>query len=124
MFGCGSDAVLQEDAEALEAPPEGEAFGLVPRVCFHLLHRLHETNTGRKNLLGVERAMFARDLGLPLGLNICFGCFTLIQIDICCPEPAGIAMCLAALRLCIKKLPFESPPPSSTERLKRLEWLQ
>ncbi|CAM9143392.1 unnamed protein product [Laminaria digitata] len=47
MFGCSSDAVLQqEDAEALEAPPEGKAFGLVPRVCFHLLRRLHETSTG------------------------------------------------------------------------------
>ncbi|CAN0459992.1 unnamed protein product, partial [Scytosiphon promiscuus] len=48
MFGCGGDAVLQEDDQALEAPPEGSAFGLVPRVCFHLLRRLHETNTGAK----------------------------------------------------------------------------
>ncbi|CAM9625553.1 unnamed protein product, partial [Ectocarpus sp. 8 AP-2014] len=45
MFGCSDTANLPDDDEALAAPPQGECFGLVPRVCFSLLNRLEEANT-------------------------------------------------------------------------------
>lgn len=48
MFGCSDDTSLPDDAEALAAPPQGEGFGLVPRVCFSLLHRLQEANEGKR----------------------------------------------------------------------------
>lgn len=47
MFGCSDDNSLPDDAEALAAPPQGEGFGLVPRVCYSLLHRLQEANEGK-----------------------------------------------------------------------------
>lgn len=46
MFGCSDTADLPDDDEALAAPPQGECFGLVPRVCFSLLNRLEEATTG------------------------------------------------------------------------------
>lgn len=46
MFGCSDTADLPDDNEALAAPPQGECFGLVPRVCFSLLNRLEEATTG------------------------------------------------------------------------------
>lgn len=46
MFGCGEDTGLPDDDEALAAPPQGEAFGLVPRICYSLLRRLEDANTG------------------------------------------------------------------------------
>ncbi|CBJ29449.1 conserved unknown protein [Ectocarpus siliculosus] len=45
MFGCSDTANLPDNDEALAAPPQGECFGLVPRVCFSLLNRLEEANT-------------------------------------------------------------------------------
>eukprot|EP00752_Nemacystus_decipiens_P007745 g6923.t2 len=44
MFGCTDDASLPDDEEALAAPPQGEGFGLVPRICYSLLHHLEEAN--------------------------------------------------------------------------------
>jgi len=46
MFGCGEDTSMPDDDEALAAPPQGEGFGLVPRICYSLLRRLEDTNTG------------------------------------------------------------------------------
>lgn len=46
MFGCGSDTRLPNDPESLAAAPDGEEFGLVHRVCYHLLRRLHGSRDG------------------------------------------------------------------------------
>ncbi|CAM9654995.1 unnamed protein product, partial [Hapterophycus canaliculatus] len=46
MFGCGDNASLPKDDGELAAPPKGKAFGLVPRVCYSLLSRLQDANTG------------------------------------------------------------------------------
>lgn len=46
MFGCTDKTSLPGAHEALAAPPEGEAFGLVPRICYSLLHRLQEASSG------------------------------------------------------------------------------
>ncbi|CAM9186363.1 unnamed protein product, partial [Pylaiella littoralis] len=45
MFGCTDKTSLPGAHEALAAPPEGEAFGLVPRICYSLLHRLQEASS-------------------------------------------------------------------------------
>lgn len=50
MFGCSDDTSLPDDEEALAAPPQGEGFGLVPRICYSLLHRLQEANEGKHGL--------------------------------------------------------------------------
>lgn len=46
MFGCTDDTSLPIAGEDLAAPPQGEAFGLVPRICHSLLQRLQEANSG------------------------------------------------------------------------------
>lgn len=48
MFGCGDEKSFADDSADLAAPPEGENFGLVPRVCYHLLRRLHDGNEGKQ----------------------------------------------------------------------------
>lgn len=46
MFGCTDDTSVADADEALAASPQGESFGLVPRICHSLLHRLEEANSG------------------------------------------------------------------------------
>ena len=55
MFGCSEDTSLPDDEEALAAPPQGEGFGLVPRICYSLLQRLQEANEGRRARSGTAR---------------------------------------------------------------------
>lgn len=70
MFGCGGEAALQEGAEGLAAPPEGDAFGLVPRVCFHLLRRLHEAGRRSCRVWSMECAMLTRGVAPILWLEL------------------------------------------------------
>lgn len=42
MFGFGDRAISLDNQVELAGAPEGEGFGLVPRVCYHLLRRLKE----------------------------------------------------------------------------------
>lgn len=53
MFGFNDDADLPGEDKSLDDPPEGEAYGLVPRLCYHLLRRLREGNAGWHDILGV-----------------------------------------------------------------------
>lgn len=71
MFGCSDTANLHDDDEALDAPPQEECFGLVPRVCFSLLNRLEEANTGKRSRRGGHSASssLAREVVLVIAIS-------------------------------------------------------
>lgn len=61
MFGRSIRTPLRNDPAALAAAPEGEGFGLVPRVCYQLLHRLLGEFIlwfGFKMLIEIQDALF------------------------------------------------------------------
>lgn len=42
MFGSGDRAISLDNQAELARAPDGESFGLVPRICYHLVRRLKE----------------------------------------------------------------------------------
>lgn len=81
MFGCSDETSLPDDAEALAAPPQGEGFGLVPRICYSLLHRLQEANEGNTVNLGKRRYYWARGWVLAACKLSAFSCPGLETIE-------------------------------------------